>query len=1375
MGELSRSEARVAYLVQGGMTEEAARKQAQKEALQDMLYAGLTAAASTGASNVVSGAAGAVVGKITGDNTGNTSTETPQDAPSAEETTAEEAAAGTEPNAVNAEPEAPTPEVESVTPALPEGYVARTTDALLAAARSGDAASRTATVAAALNGVTLPDTNYDLGKSAAIALETEYGADGARAVADIMSAAGDTVVADLPRALAVAALAPESSAAGVLARVVTSGVQSVQDVNELRVAAAQDMQTPATVSAMRTAALDADVANRVKQAVANGELTKATSGAAATLDNTSAAYADARRAWDTADKTLQSARERLAEAQKAYDAQPANTELAESVIAALDAKRQQQKTADKAGENLQKAKSRYTAAQEAYNAAAQTALNQIRTRVLADAKADMQAPVQMVEPDVVSTDIPVGLADADSVAPTASIAAEGAAPNAGTPMESLTIELEPQSGQPTEPMPANSPGFEQWRAERAAKYGTIPQGEKTNRDPQMPKRTSDDLKLSQYVRTFMESDAYNAENAQAVQQAVMEGEFDHYVATDDAAREYAANMMAGGVEAAQNAWQAALEKRGGVSKNTFALGISLLRHAAAQGDAAGVTQMLSEMASILTTAGQLAQAVHMLKSAGPAGRMYTVKRELDKINRQIAGLRKKFAPIELSDKAAQQLLQAKTDEETDAAYQRIIQECAPQVPRTLRAQLDAIRMWAMLSNPRTNNMNILGNLVFMPSVKMKQLIQEGLERVIPGAERTVAAKVDKKYKDFAAQDYEKMSKVLAGKTSTGLAAAIREQAPTFNPDNWLGRWANQVTRKKSEKLEKGDEWFLNRYYRSALAQWLQANNVDLDSMNDATLAKARAHAVSEAQKYTYRDFSALAKWLQNAPTDADSWLERTAATVAVEGILPFKRTPINLLRRGLEYSPFGLIKYVHEGLRNGWTSSQAIDALASTGVGTASLGVGIALSLAGILKVHSGNEAEDEFRELLGGQNYSIELSFGGETYPFTMDWLGSAGMSLFMGAEIGNMLMADDEGITFADVATASTRITEPVFNLTVLDGISDALDSVQGSGIHAIGDLTTHMLTNYASQYVPAVVGAAARTLDPYRRMTYSDANSEVPSDIQYWLNKMQNRIPGLSFFNQPWVNVWGETDTAPLWQRLAENFLGPGYMSKVEADEVETALYELYERAKAEGIEGAANVLPVRAAKSFSAGGETVNLTEQQYHDFAVQRGQMMHSILEEMANTPAFAALSTKQQLGAVQDVDEYVTSLCKQEIAPAYELNDWMYEASRSEQPVKAILQRREELEAKEARTGAYDTLGDAVLNGDAEEALTALAFLQEAGVKNNSIRDAVATRVDRAYKAHIDAGELGDAGDLASFLLDLGIGFKQSDFDKWAEVTTYEG
>lgn len=928
---------------------------------------------------------------------------------------------------------------------------------------------------------------------------------------------------------------------------------------------------------------------------------------------------------------------------------------------------------------------------------------------------------------------------------------------------------------PVEPMPANSPEFEQWRAERAAKYGTIPQGEKTNRDPQMPKRTSDDLKLSQYVRTFMESDAYNAENAQAVQQAVMDGEFDHYVATDDAAREYAANMMAGGVEAAQNAWQAALEKRGGVSKNTFALGISLLRHAAARGDAAGVTQMLSEMASILTTAGQLAQAVHMLKSAGPAGRMYTVKRELDKINRQIAGLRKNFAPIELSDEAAQQLLRAKTDEETDAAYQRIIQECAPKVPRTLRAQLDAIRMWAMLSNPRTNNMNILGNLVFMPSVKMKQLIQEGLERVIPGAERTVAAKVDKKYKDFAAQDYEKMSKVLAGKTSTGLAAAIREQAPTFNPDNRLGRLANKITRKKSEQLEKGDEWFLNRYYRSALAQWLQANNVDLDSMNDATLAKARAHAVSEAQKYTYRDFSALAKWLQNAPTDADSWLERTAATVAVEGILPFKRTPINLLRRGLEYSPFGLIKYVHEGLRNGWTSSQAIDALASTGVGTASLGVGLALSLAGILKVHSGNEDEDEFRELLGGQNYSVELNFGGETYSFTMDWLGSAGMSLFMGAEIGNMLMTDDEGITFADVATASTRITEPVFNLTVLDGISDALDSVQGSGIHAIGDLTTHMLTNYASQYVPAVVGAFARTIDPYRRMTYSDANSEVPSDIQYWLNKMQNRIPGLSFLNQPWVNAWGETDTAPRWQLLAENFLGPGYMSKVEADEVETALSELYERAKADGIEGAENVLPVRAAKSFSAGGETVNLTEQQYHEFAVQRGQMMHAILEEMVDTPAFAALPTKQQVGAVQDVYEYATSLCKREIAPAYELNDWMYEASRSEQPVKAILQRREELEAKEARTGAYDTLGDAVLNGDAEEALTALAFLQEAGVKKNSIKEAVASRVDQQYKELIDAGELGDAGDLAGFLLDLGIGFKQSDFDKWAEVEEYEG
>ena len=39
-----------------------------------------------------------------------------------------------------------------------------------------------------------------------------------------------------------------------------------------------------------------------------------------------------------------------------------------------------------------------------------------------------------------------------------------------------------------------------------------------------------------------------------------------------------------------------------------------------------------------------------------------------------------------------------------------------------------------------------------------------------------------------------------------------------------------------------------------------------------------------------------------------------ATRIAVEGVLPFKRTPINIVKRGIEYSPVGLAKTLVKGV-----------------------------------------------------------------------------------------------------------------------------------------------------------------------------------------------------------------------------------------------------------------------------------------------------------------------------------------------------------------------------------------------------------------------------------------------------------------------------
>lgn len=57
--------------------------------------------------------------------------------------------------------------------------------------------------------------------------------------------------------------------------------------------------------------------------------------------------------------------------------------------------------------------------------------------------------------------------------------------------------------------------------------------------------------------------------------------------------------------------------------------------------------------------------------------------------------------------------------------------------------------------------------------------------------------------------------------------------------------------------------------------------------------------------------------------------------------------------------------------------------------------------------------------------------------------------------------------------------------------------------------------------------------------------------------------NKLPGLTFLSQPYVDNWGNKDEQPnLAMRAFENFLSPGYISKVSADTIEQELSKLYD---------------------------------------------------------------------------------------------------------------------------------------------------------------------------------------------------------------------
>ena len=245
-----------------------------------------------------------------------------------------------------------------------------------------------------------------------------------------------------------------------------------------------------------------------------------------------------------------------------------------------------------------------------------------------------------------------------------------------------------------------------------------------------------------------------------------------------------------------------------------------------------------------------------------------------------------------------------------------------------------------------------------------------------------------------------------------------------------------VRETNSNLLEAEDLFFKNRHYVHALAGFLQARKADLNNLDVELLEKARIYAINEAMKATFNDANRLSSWL-NAATR-----QGIVADVFMGGLLPFKKTPINIVRRGVEYSPLGLIRTLGKAvwdLKNGkFSSTEFIDGLGAVISGTAPALVGMLLVSLGWATGSFGDDKEEKFRILNGEQEYSLQIL--GKSY--TVDWAAPACIPFFIGVEVMN---AYDGKFTFANLVDASAASFDPIINLSCLSGIQKTVEAVR------------------------------------------------------------------------------------------------------------------------------------------------------------------------------------------------------------------------------------------------------------------------------------------------------------------------------------------
>lgn len=774
----------------------------------------------------------------------------------------------------------------------------------------------------------------------------------------------------------------------------------------------------------------------------------------------------------------------------------------------------------------------------------------------------------------------------------------------------------------------------------------------------------DPKKVSRLAKRTADSELYNI-IGDSLQDKIKSGELDYTVIGDKPSVERAKEKLKNN-RAEQLAYEfmAKADANKRITKDDAVTAIGTIQKLVTQGQTELAEDLVSSLSLSATEAGQFIQSLKLLEALSPMGMLKATEKAIGKMN--------KGKDYTMSDARKEDILNQTTPDGLKGARERAVGEYISSRNATLMEIADAWRYLAMLMNPKTHGRNIYGNALFAIPKGAKNIIggaTEGIVEALGGfkdEDRTKTLKrSDTDTKKFAKADFEVMK-------NTYLHGNSKENLQNRNVK--LPRGLSTLSNINTNALENMDILFMKHHYTIALANYLTANKIDVKDLgvfgqnakgeriveigelapeNKKILDKARNYAITEAKKATYRDYNSVASVLNELKR------KNPYTKFAMDAVFPFVSTPLNIVKRGVEYSPVGLangLKKLAQKARktDSITTSEVIDTIASGLSGTGVFALGAFLASQGLLS--GGDEEDKKVANLLGlegEQVYSINLG----DYTYSLDWMAPLSMPLFMGVEFFNQ--SDDGSGSFTRIVDSLTKISDPLIQLSVLTGINRLISSAKWSD-NSIGSIMSEAIAGYANQYIPTFFGQVARTIDDTRRTKYFDKNEDLPKFAKIIKANTQAKIPLWSQDAPAYIDSFGRTqktgDTA--LSRAFQNMISPGFISKKSNDKVIKELRKMYDKTKD------TTLLPPTTLRNVTVNNERIDFTAKQYEQFNKDRGKLTYNTLEKMIQTNLYKKSPEKDKIEMIAKVYNYTNQIAKAKHFD-YEPQKWVLDIQES--------------------------------------------------------------------------------------------------------------
>lgn len=411
---------------------------------------------------------------------------------------------------------------------------------------------------------------------------------------------------------------------------------------------------------------------------------------------------------------------------------------------------------------------------------------------------------------------------------------------------------------------------------------------------------------------------------------------------------------------------------------------------------------------------------------------------------------------------------------------------------------------------------------------------------------------------------------------------------------WGGVTGN-VIRIPSTMLEASDALWSSINYRAALsAEALRAARKEglsgsalvdrvaelMTNPTDALIKSAKAQA-------DYRVFRAPAGEWTKAIMNAREKIP------PLRFVIPFLRTPANLMKFGIERSPLGLLD------PSLWRNVKAGDAAASDQIGRALMGSAIAAGIAlyaGEDKITGPVPSTSGARDLfyrMGKQPFSIKIGDQWVSY----QQLEPLNQTFSQVSAIVNAIK-DGEGGIDTKAMKALTSIGTNLVSQTYMSGLSDALNAIMDPERYG-----GNWISRTASGFVP--FSSALRTAT---RAT--DTTLRQPEGI---VETIKASLPGLSESVPPRLDAFGNE------VQRSSPFYSPVGVSKEDVDAVDAELDRL---GATVGFVGD------------SIGSRKLSREEQR--DYQELAGNLTYLTLQELLSIPEWASLTDLQKQEAIDD-------------------------------------------------------------------------------------------------------------------------------------------